>query len=267
MTNTPPMTLETMPSLPDALVEGAALVVAHPDDEVLWFGSIAARAQSLIVCFEDSGNAAHTARGRRRVSEAFPRPARWLRLNEPRTWRRTSWNDPTYTPHGLQATDPQTDQRVAETFAQLVEILERELAGATAVFTHNPWGEYGHADHALVHAAVRTVATARELPLLCPLIASLTSVRALRRQQAAWGSPMRADVDIEFCERVRSLYVTHGVWTWDEQWNFWTRDVFAPVQVGSGTVPASAIRWVRGFLDREYPEHVEDRAVLDSSQA
>lgn len=264
MTSTPSTTLETMPTIPDSLVEGAALVVAHPDDEVLWFGSVAARVQSLFVCFEDPGNAPQVTRGRRRVSEAFPRPARWLRLKEPRTWRRTPWNDPTYTPHGLKAIDPQTDRRVAETFAQLVEILERELAGARAVFTHNPWGEYGHADHALVHAAVRTVARARELPLLCPLVASLTSVRALRRPLVAWGSPMRADVDIVFCERVRSLYVTHKVWTWDEQWKFWAHDVFAPVRTGCSSVPVSAIQWVRGFLDREYPEHVEDRAMLEA---
>lgn len=255
------MVSTSMNILPDAWIEGAALVVAHPDDEVLWFGSVVARVETLVVCFEDPGDA-RIALGRQRVAQAFPRPAHWLRIDEPGTWARTPWHDPTYTAHGLQAIDPPTDQRIADTFDAVLERLGVLLADATAIFTHNPWGEYGHADHALVHAAVRTLASTRAVPLLCPQIASLTSVRAMMRQPAAWGPPMSAEVDVGFCQRVRALYAEHGVWTWHDPWDVWTHDVFAQVLPGAGPVPGHALRWVRGFVDDTYPEHAEDRAIF-----
>lgn len=226
--------------------------MAHPDDELLWFGSVVSRVKTLVVCFEGVADASIAA-GRRRVSEAFPRSARWLRLDEPRTWRRTPWDDPTYFEYGLRSIDADTDRRVAIAFDALIGHLTPLLCDADVIFTHNPWGEYGHADHALVHAAVRSAATARGVRLFCPLVASATSALAMRRQPVAWSDPIRAQVDARFCERARSLYIEHGAWTWYTEWAWRSEDVFAEVAPGHGPAPIGDMQWVKGPLDADAP--------------
>jgi len=37
------------------LVKGAILIVAHPDDEVLWFSSLLCRVEKVVICFSLGG--------------------------------------------------------------------------------------------------------------------------------------------------------------------------------------------------------------------
>ena len=37
-------------------IENSTLVVAHPDDEILWFGSIVNKCKKVIICFGPSNN-------------------------------------------------------------------------------------------------------------------------------------------------------------------------------------------------------------------
>lgn len=45
-------------------------------------------------------------------------------------------------------------QIYAENYSTIVRLLENELTSDMNVFTHNPWGEYGHEDHLQVFRAV-----------------------------------------------------------------------------------------------------------------
>jgi LmbE family N-acetylglucosaminyl deacetylase len=45
-------------------------------------------------------------------------------------------------------------QRYEGNFARLLEGLRPVLVGCREVYTHNPWGEYGHAEHIQVYRAV-----------------------------------------------------------------------------------------------------------------
>jgi hypothetical protein len=83
------------------------------------------------------------------------------------------------------------------------------------------------------------------------------------RQPAAWGPPLRAEVDLEFCRQAQALYRGHGVWTWPDAWDFWPEDSFVPLLPGTGPVPARAVRWVRGPFDDDYPAHAAERAAFD----
>jgi len=76
-------------------------------------------------------------------------------LVQPGSYTKAAWPNPTLGPFGLvlEKLHPAHD----ESFTEIVARLRQSLHGVTAVFTHNPWGEYGHEEHALVYAAVNSL--------------------------------------------------------------------------------------------------------------
>src|SRR5262245_2834597 len=82
--------------------ERVALVVAHPDDEILWFSSILRRATNVIVCFLDVPERSDWTAGRRRTAQAYPLPtASFLGLTESVVLVGADWNAPVVTEYGL----------------------------------------------------------------------------------------------------------------------------------------------------------------------
>jgi LmbE family N-acetylglucosaminyl deacetylase len=110
-----------------------ALVVAHPDDEILWFNP--AEFDLIVIVFGDFGDG-RSGTGRRAAIENHPLKERILHLNltESNFWR-----------------DPRQAQKHEENFEKLCWFLK--TLAADEVTTHNAMGEYQHADHILVHNA------------------------------------------------------------------------------------------------------------------
>src|SRR4051794_38855889 len=69
----------------------AAIVVAHPDDEVLWFSSLTAKVGRIVMCYGSNPRAVERGRQRRKVVQAYPfNTVRFLDLPEPDLWRARS---------------------------------------------------------------------------------------------------------------------------------------------------------------------------------
>lgn len=86
-------------------------------------------------------------------------------------------------------------------YNKLVNYLQK-LKDIELVYTHNPWGEYNHVDHILVHNAVRKIA--KNVPIYCfngitPMISYETALET---------------INLEFFREVRALYQSEGAWTW-----------------------------------------------------
>ncbi len=90
------------------------------------------------------------------------------------------------------------------------------------VFTHNPWGEYGHEEHVQVYRAVSTLRRELGFELWFDTYASDRSAvlmaRTVSRTQFACESlPTRYDI----AQPIEALYRDTGCWTWpydDYQW-------------------------------------------------
>ena len=74
------------------ILSSAVLVVAHPDDEILWFSSVLARVRRCIVCYEDCDDGAKLGPGRRGVASSYPLSTmHWLRLPEPCSYKKANF--------------------------------------------------------------------------------------------------------------------------------------------------------------------------------
>ena len=113
------------------------LIVAHPDDEVIWFAP--EKFDKIIIVFEVFGDG-RSSDGRREALREHPLRDRITRL-------------------GLQESNFWRDSAKAESHSKNYESLCGYLKTVLMpgpddeVTTHGPMGEYQHADHLLVHKA------------------------------------------------------------------------------------------------------------------
>ncbi|MBM4221588.1 MAG: hypothetical protein FJ170_06560 [Gammaproteobacteria bacterium] len=169
------------------------LVVAHPDDEVIWFNP---EVFDRIIVF----SAVHDRPGQE--------PARSMAIREHPLADRIECLQLTQSAYWRFETQLQHHRN---NFLQLEKMLVNfaQQFQVTEVFTHNALGEYGHFDHILVHDLVKAVFAYRTgIP-----------VWALPIPNAPWGTRVRSarfiDTNYELFNAIRDVYLKHGVWTFD----------------------------------------------------
>lgn len=167
------------------------LVIAHLDDEVLWFNP--QDFDKIVVCsFFRRDNEYGINSKRFKVLERHPlkEKIKVLGLCDGNYWR---------------------DKNPVELFALnlfkeiLMKILPSEIENASVIYTHNSWGEYGHTDHIAVHEVIKRIA---KCPIYC--------FNGIEEKKEINGS--YENIDLEFYKKVKNIYQEEGCWTWD--WNY-----------------------------------------------
>lgn len=195
-----------------------ALVVAHPDDEALWLSSAIAGADRIVLCFGDLFERPRDSAARRAAAAALP----WeglVRLEVPESGVKTvvDWASPRLTASGIAIAEAAARGRYEDNYARLRAALRGALAGAAAVYTHNPWGEYGHAEHIQVHRAVADLQAELGYTMWFSNYVGHKSwplARSLGRK-VWWAKRRSMPPDRETARRLMRLYKRHGVWTWN----------------------------------------------------
>ena len=212
-------------------VEGAAIVVAHPDDEVLWFSSLLNRVAKIVVCYGEHPLIPARGDQRRKVVSSYPLSTlRFLDIAEPR-----------HKPHvdGVEsvgsAIQRPRDRSVGEHESDLLAKIRAQIVGCRMVFAHSPWGEYGHNDHKRVHKIVAGLASDLKLPLFVPNYAGVAALgpcgEALR---GGIRDVCSGVIDHELTDSIKSLYLQNKCWTWKRDWKWPKEEKF--YQLGDGTV-------------------------------
>lgn len=205
--------------------DNAILVVAHPDDEVLWFASVVLQVARVIVAFRDLDS--QPGLGERRAAALARLPYRdlvALAIPEAGSFRRAAWDAVEPTPCGLAIADAAVRRRYEANFAALRTALRELLPGGSTVFTHNPWGEYGHEDHVQVHRAVASRCAARRLDVWTPAYCSARTLPFARRH--APSGVAGADIDRGAAQALAQIYRDCGCWTWKAGWQWRSHEPF-----------------------------------------
>ena len=226
-------------------LNGCAIVVAHPDDEVLWASSVLRRAGKVVICFGPSSTPGMADR-RRQAMDGFPlKSLEFLDRPESDVYNRANWPHPVPGPDGLVISTrlgmrpaPRKDYR--RSFETLSADLLSRLQGVSDVVTHNPWGEYGHEEHVQVF---RAVLRAQETHGFRVWVSNYVSNKSL--QFMASQSRMLEKVtpplatDAELCRELMALYVDNRCWTWPQNYRWPDHEVFFSVPAGDPVVEPS----------------------------
>lgn len=207
----------------------AAIVVAHPDDEILWFSSIAKRVSKIYVCFGDYPPISEMGARRRAALAALPLSnIEHLNVTESDSFLRAEWPNPKLSEFGFSITRPKgIEKAYKKSYSNIFEALSEKLAGYDTVFTHNPWGEYGHEDHGLVHCAIKALQKRNGFKMyfsnyVCqrngPLLSSVAEQISPEYVTLETDEPLAQD-----CEMV---YRTNNCWTWFDGYRWPVRESF-----------------------------------------
>ena len=213
----------------------AILVVAHPDDEALWFSSIIDSISKLIICYGDIyGEYEISKRRANAVSDLPLSGVINLAIPEAGVFTHANWSQPTITEAGIAITDDKASVRYETNFRRLCVSLPGLLEGADIVYTHNPWGEYGHPEHVQVHNAIRTLQCRMGYSMAFSNYISTTSVSLGRMvaSQYPWDKTQQVMTNRLLAKRLRRIYLAHGVWTWHRAYWFPSHETMYTIHPG-----------------------------------
>ena len=210
--------------------EGALLVVAHPDDEILWFGSIVAEVDRIVVCFLNDPAHPELAGARERVLAEHPLREKIVCLGADETgaFNHANWPRPETTKYGLRIVKGRhVAKKYRLCYRQLEKKLQPMIAEAASVITHNPWGEYGHEEHVLVHRLATALAAAAGKDVWYDNHASTWSEDLMRvyldKSQHAIA---HGTVDTRAMDAIADVYRAHGAWTWFDDYRWFEDEYF-----------------------------------------
>lgn len=205
------------------------VIVAHPDDEVLWFASVLPRADKVVMAFGPLRDEPHLGQARDKAVTQLPFPSVFLRLEEAASFAKADWNSPAENAAGVELVKAGPDVRRAyeANYVALRDCLQGLLHAGQAVFSHNPWGEYGHEDHVLVYRAVESLRREIGFQHWVPAYVSDRSVRLAQSWREKLGQrSASAAIDRSFTASVEAVYQRHSCWTWDSNWSWPSEEWF-----------------------------------------
>jgi LmbE family N-acetylglucosaminyl deacetylase len=236
----------------------SVVVAAHPDDEILWMSGVLASAQPVVLCFGAIfGRPEKAALRRRAVAELGLAGLVDLAIPEAGVHRLVDWSNPVLTATGMAISDAAGQARYDANFELLLSALRPLLAGATDVYTHNEWGEYGHPEHVQVHRAVSGLRKELGFTLWFSNYVAPLSLPLARRVGAApcWAEKRVVRPDVALAKRLRRVYLRHEVWTWSRLHRWPVEEVYyaklaeggqaAYSLRGEDLLDVTALRWWR----------------------
>jgi len=141
----------------DEILKDSIIIAAHPDDEILWFSSILNKVGRIIICFLECEPNAQLTIGRKRTLSEYPmKNISCLEIAESMVFDDINFRNPLITKYGIEiSNDNIAKKRYINNYYNLRKMLRNKLKDYQNVFTHNPWGEYGHEEHIQVYRVVK----------------------------------------------------------------------------------------------------------------
>ncbi|MGH8296048.1 MAG: hypothetical protein ACRETZ_11225 [Steroidobacteraceae bacterium] len=211
--------------------------MAHPDDEVLWLSSIVASAGRVVFCFGALFERPRTSEGRRRAVAALPLTGVVdLAIPESGAGSHVNWRQPQPRAAGIGIRDEAARARYESNYTRLIDALRAPLAGIEDVYTHNPWGEYGHAEHIQVYRAVAALQQELKFTLWFSNYVSRATWPLARALAEQLPSAQRRIVrpDLALARRLRHIYRRYDAWTWTSGHRWPAREVVYALSPAGG---------------------------------
>jgi LmbE family N-acetylglucosaminyl deacetylase len=201
------------------------VVVAHPDDETIWFGPTLEEADLIVAALPRHPRSEELTAAREAVQREFPFRMEFLPIDGAAVFRQSDRMKPKLAPYGvelLETCPADVRERYIGNYDKLLATLDPYVAGASEIYSHNPWGEYGHEAHIQVWSAVSRLAErhGRSVWVWDGFSNENLLARGVRTRLEHY-TPLPDDlrvrefqVNIEMYERLKALYTSHGAWTW-----------------------------------------------------
>ena len=197
-----------------------AIVVAHPDDEILFASSILEKATQVFICFSDipveEEIHATITKGRRNVKNKYPlKNVTFLDITQAsnKDAKRINWDRAIENEYGVLG--ERNEKEYEKNFQKLFKILGLKLKNFRTIYTHNPWGEYGHVEHIQIHRCIEKLSKILEFKMyVFGYLSRETLKMANEKIKTLEELPLKKKNDITLFNKVKDLYIEEDCWTW-----------------------------------------------------
>lgn len=234
------------------LVDKSVIVAAHPDDEALWFSSILSMVDTVVLCFGDVDSRPEWSIGRRKSIDAHPiSNLSCLYIKESEVFEGADWNKPVVTDYGLEISRGKLpDTQYKNNYLELKDRLREKLVGYCNVFTHNPWGEYGHVEHVQVYRVIKALQDELHFSLWFTNYCSNKSFNLMLMTLFDLDPHYTSfNTDKSLGKQLAALYKKNNCWTWYDDYEWCDQESFIldkPFEQGSrqfgNVIPLNLIR-------------------------
>ena len=193
------------------------IVFAHPDDEVLWASSILEYSKETIICFSESPRFDSISEGRKKAFLDFPlKNVINLEIEESDTFKMGNWRNPQLTDYGIYCKSGYTNYK--KRYEELYDALKVRFKKNDVVVTHNPWGEYGHEEHILVHSVIAKLSVEIGFKVYVTGYVSNRSIYVMHKTlHRLVPRPIVCETDNNIISLISNHYKKHNIWTfWDD---------------------------------------------------
>lgn len=207
------------------------LVIAHPDDEILWFSSLLRRVDHVVFCFSDEmADPAFGARRKKTVMDYPLKNTSSLNLTSMGFRRPQSFVEPRFNQFGIELVGNDSmyfahKKKYRENYYELREKLADVLSQYRTVITHNPWGEYGHEEHVQVYRVICELQEKKGYDIWYSGYCSSMTI-GLIDQNACVEESMTLQADVDTAGGLMEMYERNRVWTWYKDWRWPTQESF-----------------------------------------
>lgn len=205
------------------MFENSVLVVAHPDDDILWLSSAVDKVEQIVFCFNDYPAIPGLGIARKKTIDEYPLSNVFsLDITEPQSFDKANWEEPVITEYGIKLSKcRESEARYTETYEILLHRISGLVADRANVYTHNPWGEYGHEDHVLVYRILKTLQKKYNYTLWFSNYCSNRSVTLMNQYISGFHSDYQClPANPVLAQKIANIYRNNDCWTWyeDYQW-------------------------------------------------
>lgn len=210
-------------------LEKSAIVVAHPDDEILWFSSIITKVDKIVICFLGSDFDSSWEEGRREALKNYPlENVTSLGITESANFDCADWQEPVLRANGIELVKKRSNiQRYEENYQILKRKLKNSLEGIKHVYTHNPWGEYGHEEHVQIHNVVTSLQDELGCDIWFSNYCSNKSLPLALKFVTGFSSDyMAIETNNKYAKIVMEIYKKNNCWTWFDDYKWFSEECF-----------------------------------------
>lgn len=209
--------------LNEEIFDNSILVVAHPDDEVLWFSSVIDKVDEILVCYLYFDSKPKWTKGRELALIEYPvKRISSLRMHTAEIFYDVDWQNPILTKYGLKVANlNKSSRRYRNNYQKLLGFLKEKLTNYKNVFSHNPWGEYGHPEHIQVHNVVNELKKEANFCVWYPNYVSNKSLNLMTQYLPCFDTEIiTLKTNNILAQRIKHLYQKHLCWTWYDEWQW-----------------------------------------------
>lgn len=197
------------------------IIVAHPDDETIFFSSIVKSASKIIFCYDKTKDKT-VSLGREKIKKKLPlKNILFLNLTEANVFNAADWENPVDSLEGIKVKKNRI--RYHQNFLKLKLNLSKIINVGDTIYTHNPWGEYGHEDHIQVFKAIKDLKEKFKLRIFINGYVSNKSYNLMKKKQHLLSTKVQYKViNKNLTNKLKKIYMSNYCWTFDDNY-IWPR--------------------------------------------